>query len=50
MTTPDLLDAPAVFPHPDDGVLWVPHALPVHVPEDALGLTVREWLGIADRS
>ncbi|MGP3914325.1 hypothetical protein [Nonomuraea sp. 10N515B] len=30
-----------------DGVLVIPHVLPVHVPEIALGLTVGEWLGVA---
>lgn len=50
MTTPDLLDAPAVFPHPDGGVLWVPAKLPVHVPEHALKMSVEEWLGITVRS
>jgi hypothetical protein len=29
-----------------DGVLVIPHLLPLIVPDDALGLTVREWLGV----
>ena len=41
-----LLDAPAVFPHPDGGVLWVPRNLPVHVTAEALTMTVGEWLGV----
>ncbi len=48
MTTA-LLDAPAVFPHPDGGVLWVPAKLPVHIPEHALTMTVAEWLSITAR-
>lgn len=30
-----------------DGVLVVPAVLPIHIPEAALALTVREWLGVA---
>lgn len=29
-----------------DGVLVIPHLLPLHIPHDALGLTVREWLNL----
>jgi hypothetical protein len=29
-----------------DGVLVIPAVLPIHIPHDALGLTVREWLGV----
>ncbi|MER7500463.1 hypothetical protein AB0L05_27775 [Nonomuraea pusilla] len=29
-----------------DGVLVVPHLLPLHVPDGALTLTVAEWLGV----
>lgn len=29
-----------------DGVLVIPHLLPLHVPAGALELTVAEWLGI----
>ncbi|MEV4287374.1 hypothetical protein AB0K40_17860 [Nonomuraea bangladeshensis] len=29
-----------------DGVLVIPHVLPLHIPDTALGLTVREWLGL----
>jgi hypothetical protein len=47
MTTPDLLDRPAVFPHPDGGVLWVPRSLPVHIPVHVLSMTVEEWLIMA---
>ncbi|WP_248959837.1 hypothetical protein [Sphaerisporangium perillae] len=49
MTTPDLLDAPAVFPHPDGGVLSVPSKLPVHVPAHVMKMSVEEWLGLRAR-
>lgn len=29
-----------------DGVLVVPHVLPIHVPHSALSLSVGEWVGI----
>ena len=29
-----------------DGVLVIPHLLPLHIPHHALDLTVREWLGV----
>lgn len=30
-----------------DGVLVIPAVLPIHIPETALDLTVREWLALA---
>lgn len=29
-----------------DGVLVIPHLLPIHVPWSALTLTVGEWVGV----
>ncbi|MEV4173999.1 hypothetical protein [Nonomuraea sp. NPDC049709] len=29
-----------------DGVLVIPHVLPLHIPATALDLTVREWLAL----
>lgn len=29
-----------------DGVLVIPHVLPIHVPNDVLPLTVAEWLDL----
>lgn len=29
-----------------DGVLVIPHLLPLHIPTTALTLTVAEWLGV----
>ncbi|WP_171074987.1 hypothetical protein [Nonomuraea basaltis] len=34
-----------VFPC-QDGVLLVPAVLPIHIPADAFGLTVAEWLNL----
>ncbi|MFD1546994.1 hypothetical protein [Nonomuraea guangzhouensis] len=29
-----------------DGVLVVPHLLPIHIPRSAMLLTVAEWVGV----
>lgn len=44
MTPADTL--PCDVHHVADGVLVIPHLLPVHVPTGALHLTVAEWLGL----
>lgn len=31
-----------------DGVIWIPHTLPVHIHHAELGMTVAEWLGIPE--
>ncbi|NUW45564.1 hypothetical protein [Nonomuraea rhodomycinica] len=41
------IDTLACDVHPvADGVLVIPRLLPIAIPESALGLSVREWLGL----
>jgi hypothetical protein len=47
VVSPPLLgDVAHVHPRPGGGVLVVPFVLPLEVPEDALHMTVAEWLGV----
>lgn len=48
-TSPPLLgDVADVMPRANGGFLVVPFVLPIDVPKEALGLTVAEWLAVAE--
>ncbi|MET8866515.1 hypothetical protein ABZW11_26555 [Nonomuraea sp. NPDC004580] len=42
---PPTVTLPCIVHPVADGVLVIPHVLPIHIPDTALTLTVAEWLG-----
>ncbi|MGI5161409.1 hypothetical protein [Microbispora sp. CA-102843] len=45
---PQLPDIADVRVTSDGGAVVIPHLLPFTIPAEAMGMTVAEWLGLAD--